>query len=52
MDKIGKIFYYGPRQPLSEADKIYREWEIERSKAVSPSDLLEIDTIFSRALDK
>lgn len=32
----------------SDANKIYREWDIQRSKAKSPSELAEIDAIFSR----
>lgn len=29
---------------------IHREWDRQRARAMSPSDLAEIDAIFSRAL--
>ena len=35
---------------LAARKEIYREWDRERRRAVSPSDLAEIDAIFSRAL--
>ncbi len=31
-------------------DNVYREWDRMRSKAMSPSELSEIDAIFSRSL--
>ena len=34
----------------SEAEKIYREWDRQRARAMSPSELSEIDAIFSRAI--
>jgi hypothetical protein len=34
----------------SETQKIYREWDRLRSKAISPNDLAEIDAIFARHL--
>lgn len=34
----------------SETEKIYREWDIQRSKALGPNDLAEIDAIFARHL--
>lgn len=34
----------------SRARMIHREWDRQRSRAISPSDLAEIDAIFSRAL--
>lgn len=34
----------------SDTEKVYREWDIQRSKALGPSDLAEIDAIFSRHL--
>ena len=36
----------------SESEKIYREWDRQRSKALGPSDLAEIDAIFARHLGK
>ena len=35
---------------LAARKEIYREWDRERRRAVSPGDLAEIDAIFSRAL--
>lgn len=32
----------------SDGHKIYREWDRQRSRAMSPSELSEIDAIFSR----
>lgn len=37
--------------PTSETEKIYREWDIQRSRAINPNDLAEIDAIFSRHLN-
>lgn len=37
-------------QATSETEKIYREWDIQRSKALGPNDLAEIDAIFARHL--
>ena len=34
----------------SETEKIYKEWDIQRSKALGPNDLAEIDAIFARHL--
>jgi hypothetical protein len=36
----------------SEAEKIYREWDRQRASAYGPSDLAEIDAIFSRHLGR
>lgn len=36
----------------SETEKIYRDWDYMRSKALGPSDLAEIDAIFSRHLGR
>lgn len=36
--------------PTKETEKIYREWDRQRAKAISPNDLAEIDAIFSRHL--
>jgi hypothetical protein len=33
-------------------EDIHREWSKQRSKAMGPSDLAEIDAIFSRSLEK
>jgi hypothetical protein len=32
----------------SERQRFYKEWERQRSMAISPSDLAEIDAIFAR----
>lgn len=34
----------------SDRDKMYREWDRMRANATGPSDLAEIDAIFSRQL--
>lgn len=36
----------------SESEKIYREWDRQRARALGPSDLAEIDAIFARHLGK
>jgi hypothetical protein len=35
----------------SEVEKVYREWDRQRANAYGPSDLAEIDAIFSRAIN-
>lgn len=35
----------------SKNEKIYREWDRQRAKAIGPNDLAEIDAIFSRHLN-
>lgn len=47
MQFIKRLF---PTSGLTDRDRIYREWSIQRSRAISPSDLAEIDAIFSRHL--
>jgi hypothetical protein len=37
-------------KPVSEQEKIRREWDKQRTLATSPSHLSEIDAIFSRHL--
>ena len=34
----------------SDNEKIHREWDHQRAKAMSPSELSEIDAIFSRSI--
>jgi hypothetical protein len=34
----------------NENEKVYREWDRQRARALSPSELSEIDAIFSRAV--
>jgi hypothetical protein len=46
---IVSIFSFGER-PLSEKEKIHREWDRQRARAMSPSERADIDAIFSRAL--
>ena len=36
----------------SETQKIYREWDRQRAKALGPNDLAEIDAIFARAVGR
>mgnify|MGYP000028737876 CR=1 FL=1 len=35
--------------PTRESDEIYRDLDRQRARALGPSDLAEIDAIFSRA---
>ena len=39
-----------PDLPKSENEKIHREWDRQRARAMSPSELSEIDAIFSRSI--
>ena len=39
-----------PDIATSETEKIHREWDRQRARALSPSELSEIDAIFSRAI--
>ena len=36
--------------PTKATEKIYREWDRQRAMAKSPSELSEIDAIFSRSI--
>lgn len=38
------------RSPGSEIKHLYREWDRQRARAMSPSERSEIDAIFSRVL--
>ncbi|MEZ5118212.1 MAG: hypothetical protein R2737_18300 [Candidatus Nanopelagicales bacterium] len=38
--------------PLSRRQQILREWQVQRERAISRNDELEIDQIFSRALEE
>lgn len=37
---------------ISETEKVYREWDRMRAKAIGPNDLAEIDAIFARHLGR
>ena len=37
-------------EATTQRKQIYRDWDRERRNALTPSDLAEIDAIFSRAL--
>ena len=37
-------------EATTQRKQIYRDWDRERRTALTPSDLAEIDAIFSRAL--
>lgn len=53
MKQLGSIFgsVFGRMDSETAARKdIYREWDRQRRNAMSPTDLAEIDAIFSRAL--
>lgn len=50
---LGQFFntlFSGTNKPTSDNDRIHREWDRQRAKAMSPSERDEIDAIFSRAL--
>jgi len=51
MKSIGNLFarVFDQNEP-STRKNVYREWDRQRSKALGPSDLAEIDAIFSRQL--
>lgn len=49
MTTIKKIFSRLFTVATSEKSEFYREWDELRSKALSPSEVAEIDAIFSRA---
>lgn len=52
MNKIKRAFVLFFTKPAaSEMEKIYKEWNNQRSTAFGPSDLAEIDAIFSRAIN-
>ena len=50
MTTIKKIFSNLFTTATSENDKIYREWDAQRSRALSSAEVSEIDTIFVRHL--
>lgn len=50
MTTIGKIFSNLFQTVTSDTDKVYREWAKQRSRAMSPSEVSEIDAIFARHL--
>lgn len=37
-------------KPTKQSRDIYNEWDRQRARAMSPSELSEIDAIFSRAV--
>lgn len=39
------------KNATSDVQRVYREWDRQRAKAISPNDLAEIDAIFSRHLN-
>jgi hypothetical protein len=50
MNTIKKIFSNLFTTATSENDKIYREWDAQRSRALSSAEVSEIDAIFARHL--
>ncbi len=50
MITIKKVFSNFFSIATSETEKIYREWDRQRSRSLSPSETAEIDAIFSRSL--
>jgi hypothetical protein len=50
MTTIKKIFSKLFKTVTNENDKFYREWDAQRSRALSPAEVSEIDAIFARHL--
>jgi hypothetical protein len=50
MITIKKVFSNLFSIATSETEKIYREWDRQRARSLSPSETAEIDAIFSRSL--
>ncbi len=54
MKSFGKLFAnlfdHSTDQEAGRRRQIYREWDRQRNQAMGPSDLAEIDAIFSRNL--
>lgn len=49
MKAIARLFArIVPDFVTNETEKIHREWDKQRSRAMSPSELSEIDAIFAR----
>lgn len=44
------VFDRGTSGDSASRRSIHREWDRQRARALSPSDLAEIDAIFSRAI--
>jgi hypothetical protein len=47
---ISRIISFGSDAVSDARADIYREWDRQRARALSPSDREEIDAIFSRSL--
>ncbi len=47
---LSSILSFGSDAVADARSDIYREWDRQRARALSPSDREEIDAIFSRAL--
>jgi hypothetical protein len=50
MTTIRKIFSDLFTVATSDTEKVYREWDVQRSRALSPAEVSEIDAIFARHL--
>jgi hypothetical protein len=50
MKPIGQFFANFFDRATSERQKIQREWDKQRARAMSPSELSDIDAIFARHL--
>ena len=48
MTTIKKIFSSLFTTATSDNDRVYREWDAQRSRALSPAEVSEIDAIFAR----
>lgn len=48
MKAIGRLFSNIFSIAKSDTMNIYREWDKQRARAMSPNELAEIDAIFSR----
>jgi hypothetical protein len=49
MGLISRFTKRSSKQPGSARQQFYTEWERQRANATGPSDLAEIDAIFSRS---
>ena len=53
MKALGSLFsslFSASEKSVSQNDRIYREWDRQRARSMSPSETSEIDAIFSRSL--
>ena len=51
MKAFSRLFANLFNNTTSDTEKVYREWDRQRARALTPNDLSEIDAIFSRHLN-